>query len=90
MADFDVKFCPHCGEEIDYVANTCSGCGGELPEGASFCPSCGEDVDDSCIYCNECGKEITEEDVEKYNQLSDEERTALREDYLQKRSEEER
>ena len=19
MADFDVKFCPHCGEEIDYV-----------------------------------------------------------------------
>ena len=89
MADFDVKFCPHCGEEIDYVANTCSGCGEELPEGASFCPSCGEDVDDSCIYCNECGKEITEEDVEKYNQLSEEERTALREDYLRKKSEEE-
>ena len=89
MADFDVKFCPHCGEEIDYVANTCSGCGEELPEGASFCPSCGEDVDDSCIYCNECGKEITEEDVEKYNQLSEKERTALREDYLRKKSEEE-
>ena len=69
MADFDVKFCPHCGEEIDYVANTCSGCGEELPEGASFCPSCGEEVDDSWIYCNECGKEITEEDVEKYKYI---------------------
>lgn len=24
MADFDIEFCPHCGEEINYTANTCS------------------------------------------------------------------
>ena len=37
---------------------------------------------------HECGKEITEEDVERYNLLSQEEKTALREACLKKKSEE--
>ena len=73
MADFDIEYCPYCGED--------------LPEGASFCPHCGEEVDEGLI-CEECGEVISEEDVEKYNQLSQEEKTALREAYLQKKSEE--
>ena len=88
MADFDIEFCPHCGEEINYTANTCSECGEDLPFGASYCPSCGEEVDGDTLICNECGEEITEEDVEKYNQLSQEEKTALREACLKKKSEE--
>ena len=88
MADFDIEFCPHCGEEINYMANTCSECGADLPLGASYCPNCGEEVDGDTLICNECGEEITEEDVEKYNQLSEEEKTALREAYLKKKSEE--
>jgi len=88
MADFDIEFCPHCGEEINYTANTCSECGEDLPFGASYCPNCGEEVDGDTLICNECGEEITEEDVEKYNQLSQEEKTALREAYLKKKEEE--
>lgn len=88
MADFDIEFCPYCGEEINYMANTCYQCGEDLPEGASFCPHCGEEVDESGLICEECGEVISEEDVEKYNQLSQEEKTALREAYLQKKSEE--
>ena len=87
MADFDIEFCPYCGEEINYMANTCYQCGEDLPEGASFCPHCGEEVDEGLI-CEECGEVISEDDVEKYNQLSQEEKTALREAYLQKTSEE--
>ena len=88
MAVFDIEFCPHCGEEINYTANTCSVCGADLPLGASYCPNCGEEVDGDTLICNACGKEITEEDVEKYDQLSQEEKTALREAYLKKKSEE--
>ena len=88
MADFDIEFCPYCGEEINYMANTCYQCGEDLPEGASFCPHCGEEVDEGGLICEECGEVISEEDVEKYNQLSQEEKTALREAYLQKKSEE--
>ena len=88
MADFDNECCPHCGEEINHMANTCSECGEDLPFGASYCPNCGEEVDGDSFVCNECGKEITEEDVEKYNQLSQDEKTALREAYLKKKSEE--
>ena len=88
MADFDIELCPHCGEEINYTANTCSKCGEDLPFGASYCPNCGEEVDGDTLICNACGEEITEEDVEKYNQLSQEEKTALREAYLKKKSEE--
>ena len=87
MADFDIEFCPHCGEEINYTANTCSECGEDLPFGASYCPNCGEEVDGDTLICNECGEEITEEDVEKYNQLSQEQKTALREACLKKKSE---
>ena len=88
MADFDIEFCPHCGEEINYTANTCSECGADLPFGASYCPNCGEEVDGDTLICNECGKEITEEDVERYNLLSQEEKTALREACLKKKEEE--
>ena len=88
MADFDIEFCPHCGEEINYTANTCSVCGADLPLGASYCPNCGEEVDGDTLICNECGEEITEKEVERYNQLSQEEKTALREAYLKKKSEE--
>ena len=84
MADFDIEFCPHCGREINYRANTCSECGEYLPLGASYCPNCGEEVDDCCT---ECGETITKEDVEKYNQLSQEGKAAIREAYLQKQSE---
>ena len=87
MADFDIEFCPYCGEEINYMANTCYQCGEDLPEGASFCPHCGEEIDDGGLICEECGEVISEEDVEKYNHLSQEEKTALREAYLQKKSE---
>jgi transcription initiation factor TFIIIB Brf1 subunit/transcription initiation factor TFIIB len=88
MAYFNIESCPFCGEEINYMANTCYECGEDLPEGASFCPHCGEEVDDDGLICEECGEVISEEDVEKYNQLSQEEKTALREAYLQKKSEE--
>ena len=88
MADFDIEFCPHCGKELNYTANTCSDCGEDLPSGASYCPNCGEEVDDYKLICAECGKTITEEDVDKYNQLSQEEKAALHEAYLQKQSEE--
>ena len=88
MADFDIEFCPYCGEEINYMANTCYECGEDLPEGASFCPHCGEEVDEGGLICEECGEVISEDDVEKYNQLSQEEKTARREAYLQKKSEE--
>ncbi len=84
MADFDIEFCPHCGRELNCMANTCSECGEDLPPGASYCPYCGEEVDDCCT---KCGETITKEDVEKYNQLSREEKAALREAYLQKLSE---
>ena len=84
MADFDIEFCPHCGRELNYMANTCPECGEDLPLGASYCPNCGEEVDDCCT---ECGEPITKEDVDKYNQLSQEEKAALREAYLQKLSE---
>ena len=87
MADFDIEYCPYCGEEINYMANTCYKCGEYLPEGASFCPHCGEEVDEGLI-CEECGEVISEDDVEKYNQLSQEEKTALREAYLKKKEEE--
>ena len=87
MADFDIEYCPYCGEEINYMANTCYECGEDLPEGASFCPHCGEEVDEGGLICEECGEVISEDDVEKYNQLSQEEKTALREAYLQKKSE---
>ena len=87
MADFDIEFCPHCGEEINYTANTCSVCGADLPFGASYCPNCGEEVDGDTLICNECGEEMTEEDIEKYNQLSQEEKTALREAFLKKKEE---
>ena len=80
MADFDIEFCPHCGKEINYMANTCPECGEDLPLGASYCPNCGEEVDDCCT---ECGETITKEDVDKYNQLSQEGKAALREAYLQ-------
>ncbi|MBQ4006905.1 MAG: zinc-ribbon domain-containing protein [Muribaculaceae bacterium] len=33
MADFDIEFCPHCGKELKYIANTCSDCGEDLPSG---------------------------------------------------------
>lgn len=46
MADFDIEFCPHCGRELNYMANTCPECGEDLPLGASYCPNCGEEVDD--------------------------------------------
>ena len=36
MIELDIDYCPHCGTEINYVANTCSMCGEELPEGDSF------------------------------------------------------
>ena len=88
MIDFDIEFCPHCGEFIDYMANTCPICCEELPDNALYCPHCGEEVWEDCIVCYECGEEITEGDVEKYNQLSQEEKTALREAYLRKKSEE--
>ncbi len=88
MADFDIEFCPHCGKELNYTANTCSDCGEEVPPGASYCPNCGEEVDDYELICAECGKTITEEDVDNYNQLSQEEKAALHETYLQKQSEE--
>ena len=84
MADFDIEFCPHCGRELNYMANTCPECGEDLPLGASYCPNCGEEVDDCCT---ECGETITKEDVDKYNQLSQEGKVALREAYLQKLSE---
>lgn len=87
MIYFDIEYCPHCGTEINYVAYTCPTCGEELPEGAKFCPQCGEDVDDDFLVCAECGNDITEEDIDDYNQLSDEEKTALRETYMQKVSE---
>lgn len=80
MADFDIEFCPHCGRELNYMANTCPECGEDLPLGASYCPNCGEEVDDCCT---ECGETITKEDVDKYNQLSQEGKAALREAYLQ-------
>ena len=32
MADFDIEFCPHCGRELNYMANTCSECGAALPK----------------------------------------------------------
>ena len=79
MIYFDIEYCPHCGTEINYVTYTCSTCGEELPEGTLFCPQCGEDVDDDFLVCAECGNDITEEDIDNYNQLSDEEKTALRE-----------
>ena len=88
MADFDIEFCPHCGKELNYTANTCSDCGEDLPSGASYCPNCGQEVDDYELICAECGKTITKEDVDKYNQLSQEEKAALHEAYLQKQSEE--
>ena len=84
MADFDIELCPHCGKELNYMANTCPECGEDLPLGASYCPNCGEEVD---FCCTECGETITKEDVDKYNQLSHEEKAALREAYLQKLSE---
>ena len=84
MADFDIEFCPHCGRELNYMANTCSECGEDLPLGASYCPDCGGEVDDCCT---ECGEKITAEDVEKYNQLSQEGKAALREAYQQKLTE---
>ena len=87
MADFDIEFCPHCGKEINYMANTCSECGEDLPLGASYCPNCGEEVDDLELICTECGETITKEDVDKYNQLSQEGKAALREAYLQKLTE---
>ena len=80
MADFDIEFCPHCGRELNYMATTCSECGEDLPLGASYCPNCGEEVNDCCT---ECGETITKEDVEKFNQLSQEGKVALREAYLQ-------
>ena len=88
MADFDIEFCPHCGKEINYMANTCSECGEDLPSEASYCPNCGEEVDDCELICAECGETITQEEVAKYNQLSQEGKAALREAYLQKQSEE--
>lgn len=84
MADFDIEFCPHCGRELNYRANTCSECGEDLPLGASYCPNCGEEVNDCCT---ECGETITKEDVDKFNQLSQEGKAALREAYLQKLTE---
>ena len=51
MADFDIEFCPHCGRELNYMANTCPECGEDLPLGASYCPNCGEEVDDCCTEC---------------------------------------
>ena len=84
MADFDIEFCPHCGRELHYMANTCPECGEDLPLGASYCPNCGEEVDDCCT---ECGETITKEDVDKFNQLSQEGKVALREAYLQKLTE---
>lgn len=86
MIDFDVEYCPHCGVEINYEANTCTECGGKMIEGGSFCPYCG--ADEPSLYCNNCGEEITEEDVERYNLLTDEEKIALHETYLQKKAEE--
>lgn len=58
-----------------------------MTEGGSFCPYCG--AYESSLYCNNCGEEITEEDVEEYNQLTDEEKIVLTEAYLQKKAEEE-
>ena len=87
MADFDIEFCPHCGRELNYMANTCSECGEGLPLGACFCPNCGEEVDDLELICTECGETITKEDVDKFNQLSQVEKAALREAYLQKLTE---
>lgn len=73
MVDFDIEYCPHCGAVIIYEANTCIECGGQMTEGGSFCPYCGSY--ESSLYCNNCGEEITEEDVEKYNQLTDEKKS---------------
>ncbi len=87
MIDFDIEYCPHCGMEINYEANTCTECGEEMTEGGSFCPYCG--AYEPSLHCNNCGEEITEEDVERYNQLTDEEKIALPEAYLQKKAEEE-
>lgn len=87
MIDLNIEYCPHCGAVINYEANTCTECGEIMTEGGSFCPYCG--AYESSLYCNNCGEEITEEDVEKYNQLTDEKKIALTETYLQKKAEEE-
>ena len=46
MIDFDIDFCPHCGTEINYAANSCPECEEILPEDASFCPYCGVELED--------------------------------------------
>ena len=85
MIDFNIEYCPYCGAVINYEANTCTECGEKMTEGGSFCPYCG--AYESSLYCNNCGEKITEKDVEKYNQLTDEEKIVLTEAYLQKKAE---
>ncbi len=74
MIEFDIDRCPHCGQEIGFEANTCPECGAELPDDASYCPECGENVEEYYLTCDNCSKDITEEDIEAFNQLSEEEK----------------
>lgn len=36
----DLRFCPHCGQDL--VSPACPACGAEMEPGWSYCPACGE------------------------------------------------
>ncbi len=74
MADFDVDFCPHCGEELNYVGGTCSECGSDVPEDAEYCPGCGVPIEREYYVCGRCLDEITEAEMRKFNAMPEDER----------------
>lgn len=78
--DFDITFCPHCGKEIGYIANTCPECGEAIEDFYEYCPYCGEYLPHE-YHCPDCHKEITADDVKSFNALSEKEKNALKEGY---------
>ncbi len=69
MLDIDVEFCPHCGEELNYVGGTCPDCGSDVPADAEYCPGCGVPIEQEYYVCSRCLEEITEAEVAALNAM---------------------
>jgi membrane protease subunit (stomatin/prohibitin family) len=52
-----LRFCTHCGKQLESLANFCSSCGKKSvgSNQAKQCPNCKANEDAKSVYCSKCG-----------------------------------
>ncbi len=50
-----MKFCTHCGAQLDDTARFCISCGAPQESPAGFCQSCGAKLPEDARFCTICG-----------------------------------